>query len=223
MVIYYLELNRRPSHLKGIIIINRKDKNISNREQISIQGYNLVLSDSSSIIDLPSQVRNALINDDKIRFKAIGWCMFPIIWVGDILKVKPIKPEDARIGDIVLYKSVGRAFAHRLVKTYIEKDMLYIVTTGEKEYRNNRFSDYGGVAADNILGKVVKVKRGKLCFKPDEKIFSLGCLIKGRLKLSLWTLIYKLKQCIVKIFIKLQGIRLYRYFLRIFLKNNDTI
>lgn len=205
--------------MKKIILINRKNKNINNGEQISIQGYNLVLSDSSSIIDLSTQLRDTLINNDKIRFKVISWCMFPVIWAGDILKIEPIKPEDVRIGDIVLYKSLGRAYCHRLVKTYIKKDVLYIVTSGEKEYKKNRFSDYGGIAADNILGKVVKVKRGKLCFKTDEKIFSLGWLIKGRLKLSLWTSIYKIKQYIAKIFINLQGIKSYRYFLKIFLKN----
>lgn len=204
--------------MKKIIIISKKYKD-TDKELLSAQGYNLVLSDTPSIIDLPQQIGEVLMDNDKITFRAISWCMFPIIWAGDILKIKPIKPEDARIGDIVLYKSAGRAYAHRLVKTYIEKDKLYIVTSGESGYRSNKFGNHDGAPADNILGKVIEVKRGKLSFGPDDFKPSLESLIQGRLKLSLWTLGYKAKQYIAKIFIKLQGLKLYRRFFRRLIKN----
>lgn len=208
--------------MKKTIIISKGYADGS-KEQVFAQTPGLVFSPNSSVIDLPSQIAEELINNNKVRFRVISWCMFPIIWAGDILGIEAVKPEDVKIGDIILYKSVGRAYAHRLVRTYLKENKLYIVTTGENEYRNNKFiSNYegnGGVSADNILGKVIEVKRGRLCFKPDEIKLSLGGIIKGRVKLSLWNLVYKTKQRTAKIFIKLQGFKLYRYFLRNFIKN----
>ena len=206
--------------LKKILIITNKYRE-ADKEELSMRINNVVLSDSASIIDLPPQAAEALISNDKIIFKSISWCMFPIIWAGDTLKIEPIKQEDAKKGDIILYKSAGFAFAHRLVKTYIgEKDGLYIVTSGEREFRNNQFNDYTnytGVSFDNVLGRVIEIKRGRLCFRPDEADQSLISLIQGRLKLSLWILMRKIKQYkqyIAKIFIRLQRVKLYRYCLR---------
>lgn len=208
--------------MKKTIIISKGYADGS-KEQVFAQTPGLVFSPNSSVIDLPSQIAEELISNNKVRFRVISWCMFPIIWAGDILGIEAVKPEDVKIGDIILYKSVGRAYAHRLVRTYLKENKLYIVTTGENEYRNNKFiSNYegnGGVSADNILGKVIEVKRGRLCFKPGEVKLNLGGLIKGRLKLSLWNLIYKTKQNIARMLTKLQNFRLYRYFLRNFIKN----
>ena len=66
-----------------------------------------------------------IIGTGDIRFKVVSWCMFPVIWAGDVLKIEPIKPEEARVGDIILYKSQGRAFAHRLVKIYEKENKLH--------------------------------------------------------------------------------------------------
>lgn len=203
---------------KTITIISNKFKE-TDQEQFSIRGYDLVFSNSANIIDLPQQLSQALINNDMIVFKAISWCMFPVIWAGDILKVKPIKPEDARLGDIVFYKSAGRAYSHRLIRIYKQKDRLYMITGGEREYRNNKFSDRAGIPIDNILGKIIKVVRGSLCFSPNEVKLNLRNSIKGRLKLSIWTLVHKIKQNVAKIFIKLQGFKLYRYFFKILIKD----
>lgn len=211
--------------MKKILIISKKCRE-NGKEHLSAPRYNPVFSQSASIIDLPPQVAEALIGNDTITFKAISWCMFPIIWAGDSLKIEPIKPQGARIGDIVLYKSKGFAFAHRLIKTYIEKDRLYIVTSGEREYRNNvlfnNFGNYGGVPADNILGKVTEIKRGRLSFRPDKASESLRSLIQGRLKLSFWILKRKSKEYIAGVFIKLQRVKLYRYCFRWFIKNKSS-
>ena len=193
---------------------------IITKEPLSTQGYNIVLSNNTSIIDLPREAGDVLITKDRITFKAISWCMFPVIWAGDILKVEPIDSKDLMIGDVVLYKTVGRAYAHRLIKIYEEDGRMYIVTGGEKEYRDNRFSEHsGGVSVDNILGKVVEIRRGSLCFKPDEVKLSSLSLIQGRIKLSIWTLFYKIRQGIAKILTKLQGFKLYRYFFKCLIGN----
>ncbi len=186
-------------------------------------GYNnLVLADSPSVIDLPSQVAEVLIDNDAITFKVISWCMFPVIWAGDVLKICPVSPQDAKAGDIVLYKTAGRAFAHRLIKTYKEKDRLFVAVSDEKGYRHNRFGNprgYDGIPADSILGKVIEIKRGKLHFKPDSVKLDFGSLVKGRLKLSLWILRCKIEQYAAGIFKKLQGIRSYRLLFRKLINN----
>ncbi len=77
--------------LKKTAIISKQNGN-TDKEQLFARGYNLILPQNSSVIDLPNQIGNVLINNDKITFKAISWCMFPVIWAGDIIKIKPIKP-----------------------------------------------------------------------------------------------------------------------------------
>ncbi|MBL7132204.1 MAG: GNAT family N-acetyltransferase [Candidatus Omnitrophica bacterium] len=199
--------------MKKSIIINEKYSNVGRRRWCT-QGYNLELSPDVSIVDLPRQIGEVLIHHGRIIFKAVSWCMFPVIWAGDIMDIEPIKPEDAKRGDIVLYKDAGRAYAHRLVKRYHEDGTLYIVTTGEKEYRENRFDKGSGISADSILGRVVEIRRGRLCFKPDELKLTLRYLMKGRLKLLLWTFPCAIRQYVAKIFARLQRFKLYRYFLK---------
>lgn len=204
--------------LKKVIIISKKSRD-EDKNQAPVQGYDMVLANYPSMIDLPREVNNVLISKNKIKFKVISWCMFPVIWAGDSLKIEPIEPKEATIGDTVLYKFAGRAYAHRLIKKYEKEGELYIVTGGEKEYGNNRLSDIGGVSAGNILGKVTEVKRGKLCFKPDDARLRPGNLIRGRLKLSVWTSTRNIEQFIGKILIRLQRVRLYRCFLKKLIKN----
>lgn len=167
--------------MKKIVIIKKRDKNLT-KKQLFIQKSGLVLSDITSIIDLPNQIRDIFINNDQITFKAISWCIFPIIWAGDIIKIKPTTPEEIKIGDIVLYKSEGRAYAHRLVKIYTEKDKTYIATSGEKEYRSKKVGGDIAIPLDSILGKVIEVRRGKVCFRPEEVKLSPVSLIWGRMK-----------------------------------------
>jgi len=204
--------------MKKSIIVRKKDSNLNNISLFGT-GENLLFSKNASLIDLPRKIGEILVNGGKIRFKAISWCMFPIIWAGDTLKIESIRPEDARIGDIVLYKSTGRAYAHRLVKIYKEKDRLYIVTSGEKAVRNNSFQNCAGVPAENILGKVIEVKRGKLSFNPYKVKFGLISLLHGKLRIFLGNLKIKLKQDIIDMVIKLQRKKIWRYFLTISLRN----
>ena len=170
--------------------------------------------------DLPAEVARTLIRNEGIRFKSASWCMFPIIWEGDILKIEPIGPEEARIGDIILYKSAGRAFAHRLIKIYEKEDRLYALTGGEKEYVNNS-TDRGDavIAADNILGKVSEIKRGRARFSPSHAKIGSVSLMNGKLRMSLHDIRYRFRKKVIKIFTALQGFRSYRYFFRKIMKD----
>ncbi|MCX5694974.1 MAG: GNAT family N-acetyltransferase [Candidatus Omnitrophica bacterium] len=208
--------------MKKVIIISNKPGD-ENKNQISALGGGSVLADSLSIIDLPSEVSSILINNNKISFKAVSWCMFPVIWAGDSLKIEPITPEDLKIGDIVLYKYANWAYAHRLVKKYEKGGELYIVTIGDRGSINGQAGDAGGVSAQNILGKVTEVKRGKAWFRSDDARLRSRSLIIGRLKLSIWTLKYRAKHFICKILMELQGMKLYRCFFSKIIKNQIAL
>ncbi len=212
------------SKLKKRVIICGQNSG-ANKEELSAFGDDLVSPDILSVIDLPGQIVKALIDNDKITFRAMSWCMFPVIWAGDILKIRAIEPAEAGVGDIILYKTARRAYAHRLIGTYREKDTLYIVTDGEKGSKNNRSDNAdnrNGVPADNILGKVTEIKRGRARFKADEPRTGLRSLIKGRLKLLSWVLSHNIKQFIARIFIGLQGLSLYRRFFRKLINNKAS-
>lgn len=162
----------------------------------------------ASVIDLPPKIAEALIDNGMVTFKVISWCMFPLIWAQDTLKIETINPQDARIGDIIFYKHAGRAFAHRLARTYTENNRLYMVTTGEEEFRKREFSDGRngvscGIPLDNILGRVSEIKRGKSCFKPEEANESFISLTQGRIKLFLSVLRHRVKQYLVGLIKKL--------------------
>ncbi len=206
--------------MKKIVIIDNTDTGIDKETLLSGRGYSLVLRENPSIIDLPAEIARIVISNNDIVFKVISWCMFPVIWAGDTLKIEPIKPEEARVGDIVLYKFQGRAFAHRLVKIYEKENRLYAVTSGENEYTDNRL-DSGGSAinADNILGRVIEIKRGRTSLPPFNIKIGLLSLISGRLRISLAEIGYKTKNAIIKIFAALQKFRSYRYVLKKLIKN----
>ncbi|MCX5694534.1 MAG: GNAT family N-acetyltransferase [Candidatus Omnitrophica bacterium] len=202
------------------VIINKKHKT-AGQESLSVQDYNLVFSGFPSIIDLPAQIQSILINNAKVRFKVISWCMFPVIWAGDSLKIELIKPNEAKIGDIVVYRSMGRAYCHRLVKIYMDNGILRIVTSGEKTKDKDylQLNEEETIPAGNILGKVIEVKRGQTCFKPDELKLNLSHLLTGRIKLIFWVFQQNIKKIITEIFFKFQSAKLYRHSLNVLFEN----
>jgi ribosomal protein S18 acetylase RimI-like enzyme len=142
--------------------------------------------------------------------------MFPVIWAGDCMKIEPVNPKDLSIGDIVFYKTAGLAYAHRLIDTCRKNNTLYLRTGGEMEYRNRdrRVLYDGGISAESVLGRVVEVRRGGLCFKPDDRRVGFMDLIEGRIRFALWSLIQGMRHKASSVFISLQRSRLYRLFLR---------
>lgn len=179
-----------------------------------------------SIIDLPFTIAGDIIRNDSITFRSTSWCMFPIIWAGDILKVEPINLSEIRIGDIALHKHAGRAYAHRLISIYEEGGRSYIVTGGENEYRKSvgkRRGRSGGVPADNLMGRVVEIKRRGAWFKPGTFKMDFKAQITVRAKLYSWTVLYRLKEMVIRLYIKLQSNKAYRLSLKSLFNNIVSI
>ena len=208
--------------VKKIIVTEEKAGGVD-REDPSWRASDLILRDEISAIDLPTEVAQTLIEKGGIRFRVTSWSMFPVIWEGDILKVEPISHQDARTGDIVLYKAAGRAYAHRLIGAYKERDASYVITCDEKRYRHGRFDKPPGghsIPAERILGRVTEVERGGLRFRPDEMRLNPRGLARGRLRLSAWVLKERIKKVVIKIYMKVQGSRAYRSVFRRLIRDN---
>lgn len=133
------------------------------RDKFQNQGRNCDADDEALI--LPSSVRsNHLLLDlstellgrgKRVRFRAPGRSMYPTIRENEAITVKPLKPQDVKVGDIILYRSGKSVVAHRVIR--IEKgkgDTLRFIlredTLGTLDQP---------VEAEQILGKVVSVER----------------------------------------------------------------
>ncbi len=107
---------------------------------------------SDLCVDLASEL---LGRERRVRFRAPGASMAPAIEDGDAITVEPVRPEDVRTGDIVLYRAGRRVIAHRVVG--IESE------SGSAQMFMLR-GDAGGSAHERveprqILGRVSTVER----------------------------------------------------------------
>jgi signal peptidase I len=99
-----------------------------------------------------------------LRCCTIGSSMFPLIKTGNIVEIKPVRIEDLKIGDIVLYKSpAGPMVAHRLLKKSLRHGNMRLITKGDSfpwwaiEY----------VDSERVLGKLTAITRGIVKKKVD--------------------------------------------------------
>jgi len=79
---------------------------------------------------------------------------------GDIMVLKGKKPEDIKVGDIVVFWSGKTPIIHRVVKKWQENNAYYFQTKGDN-YRTNpvsiksQFLDETRISQDNVVGNAV--------------------------------------------------------------------
>ena len=79
---------------------------------------------------------------------------------GDIMVLNGKKPEDIKVGDIIVFWSGKTPIIHRVVKKWQEKNVYYFQTKGDN-YRTNpvsiksQFLDETRISQDNIVGNAV--------------------------------------------------------------------
>lgn len=96
--------------------------------------------------------------------------MEPLLYNDDIIYFKRINAKQIKINDIVLINK-QQLFIHRV----IYKNNQYLVTKGD----NNHLSD-GKIKPNQVLGQVVKIKRGKNVYKPaDIYLIQSGLYLKA--------------------------------------------
>lgn len=88
-----------------------------------------------------------------------GESMLPTVREGDlVILLKVSDPSEIKVGDVVVYRSVGdRLIIHRVIEVLRVGDEYFYVTKGD----NNFFPDIGdsiyGVSFSRIVGKVFSI------------------------------------------------------------------
>jgi len=101
----------------------------------------------------------------ELRFVARGVSMLPAIFPGDQLVVRRERIEDARTGDVVLFRREGRLFAHRVVAGLCGT----LITRGDALEQSD-----APITEEEWLGRVSKVIRNEKSLE-----FGVDCSISA--------------------------------------------
>jgi signal peptidase I len=140
----------------------------------------------------------------QVKFRAPGDSMYPTICNGDLITVKPIKPSNIYVGDIILYRHENGVVAHRVIniKAPIKKPSQNLNYSSERSLsltqpsalspqhcltlRGDAAIYYDDpVEAKQILGKVVSVERNGRSIDPygfRSKLYFKARRFASRLK-----------------------------------------
>ncbi len=83
-------------------------------------------------------------------FPMKGTSMDPVIVQGDLIIVEPVNISSVRVGDIVVYRSLGENIAHRVIAVQKYSGMTSLTVKGD----NNPAPDGGYVTSASIVGRV---------------------------------------------------------------------
>jgi hypothetical protein len=107
-----------------------------------------------------------------LTLRATGISMLPTLWPGDLLTVQFLEPEQALIGEIVLYMRQGRFFIHRVVKQGAALGETALITRGDC-----MSEDDPPVGRRELLGKITEVRRGSVVFLPAPTLSVFSKLV----------------------------------------------
>jgi signal peptidase I len=100
-----------------------------------------------------------------VRLKVWGTSMLPSLWPGDLLILQTATRDDVIPGDIVLVLRGKRCFIHRLVAKQPAEDRVAFITCGDGMPHHDP-----PVAAVELLGRVIGVRRGSRSFVPSRQV-----------------------------------------------------
>ena len=107
---------------------------------------------------------------DSFQFRAHGLSMTPFIRDGDLLTIAPVDAAELEIGDVALYRTRrDRVVAHRVVGRTAEGGELLLETRGDA-----RLASDGPVPAEGVLGRAVRVRRGRRSYRLDRGLWQLA-------------------------------------------------
>ncbi len=89
-----------------------------------------------------------------------GRSMLPLFSTGDIVFITRAEPDQIKVGDIIVYRSLlGGYIVHRVVKVVVKDGKYYYVTKGDNNLLPDYFEFEGkpGVPYERVVGVVVKV------------------------------------------------------------------
>lgn len=126
------------------------------------------------LVDL-LEISDLLLREGNINLRILGSSMYPALRQGDTIRVEPTSIQGLRIGDIALFHRGGQLICHRIVKKHQTNGKVFIVTKGEIGSCRDE-----PVPAEDILGKVVEVKKGGIAiFLKYTILWKLKQMING--------------------------------------------
>jgi len=114
---------------------------------------------------------------NKVRFRARGRSMAPLIRDGDVLTVEPAGPETLRVGDVALHRIGGeQVVAHRVLARRAERGEVLLTTRGDA-----LSGPHDRVCAEEVLGRVVEVERDGRVLRLDRGPWRVLGLVAAKL------------------------------------------
>lgn len=114
-------------------------------------------------------LKRELLQTGQFTFKAVSWCMFPVVKKGDTLDVEPVAAKDLEIGDIPVYRSGNKLFAHRIVNKKVIDGKEYLITMPDNAGDTNSENAEEGVPAEEILGRISRINSGARIFSTEKR------------------------------------------------------
>ena len=106
----------------------------------------------------------------SLSFKAHGFSMSPFIRNGDILSVQPVEVTALKAGDIAFYRiACDRLVVHRIIGRFRQASQVVFKIRGDALYGPDEL-----VQADQILGQVMSVQRGRKVIRLDQGFWNLA-------------------------------------------------
>ncbi len=143
--------------------------------------------------------RHILQDGYGVLVKTRGDSMVPIIRSGGLIQVDPIRPEDLRLRDIVVYRRKDQVVAHRLVAKEQEGKNLRLFTRGDAFSWQSREE----VSPEQVLGRVtaVRSRRGQE-MRIDAgwgKVLSQTLAAAWPIPQGMFLILVKLKTCVSRL------------------------
>lgn len=121
-------------------------------------------------------IGRSLRSKGRACLRVSGNSMWPWIRPGDTLLIVSETPGRLRVGEVVLVSRAGAFCAHRVVGTLRKAGQLFLVTQGDGFPEPDV-----PVLGDEVLGRVVAIKRGRRWIK----LTSLPRRLLGRIQAAL--------------------------------------
>ena len=100
-------------------------------------------------------------------FKCEGGSMLPLVAPGSMVSIEHLPAKKIRLGEIIAFKRSSGLVVHRVLQKYHCKENLFFLEKGDSNLRA------GIVEEKEVLGKVIKVKKGRKSITLDSYIWRL--------------------------------------------------
>jgi signal peptidase I len=101
----------------------------------------------------------------ELQLRATGVSMLPTLWPGDVLTIQSCRPDQAELGEIVLFMRWGRFFIHRIVSKNPGAGDEFLITRGDCMPKNDP-----PVRSGDFLGRITEVRRAGSMFQPARNL-----------------------------------------------------